>query len=547
MEASLPKRRLIPRWRPIAQTLKNFESAPLRTIQTAKAFADEEMLQKSIGEWRENPTAGHLGDVLAFGLHSDLLPTVLDVAGKAILGAGQFTEVQATLIKSLSHSSSTDQDDLHQISLDSTSHTKSRVQDIRKLLSVAPGNVLALLDYAQLQLASGKQEAAERILRTAMALAPANKLVYRTAARFYVHIGDPEKAHALICALTKVRDDPWLISSEIALADAIDISSSLINRGKRLLKDKVWRPESISELAGAIASVELKAGQIKAARSSLRLALEKPNDNVVAQALVEHEFLGIRLDEPQMRLAISQASEARLIESWESVDAMAAEKYARLWHIEEPFSSRPIQFLTTLYSLQGNYHLAAKWVSVGLLADANDAGLLTNRAFTQAAIGRFAESERAIRKIRGNHGDIYEPFVVATEGLIAMKRGAFYAADQLYSRAVTEFEKRGQAKLAALCSGNHGRAAAEANHPNAEKIQEEAIVSIRKNPSHEAALLIKAEISGQPLIPKESGLRRLSQWVYDPFKNTLTQKSGITAKGAPGLIIKRDYNGSESI
>ena len=78
-------------------------------------------------------------------------------------------------------------------------------------------------------------------------------------------------------------------------------------------------------------------------------------------------------------------------------------------------------------------------------------------------------------------------------------------------------------------------------HPRADAITRVAKEAIEAHPSVDSYMLLK--IRSSPDIagvkPPAQSKRRLSQWVYDTESNTLTEKIGITAPGAPIIIIER--------
>lgn len=537
MKASLPRRRLIPRWRPVARTLQTSETGPLISRPTGAFSLDPVLFEQAVASWKDTPTAGHLGEVLSFAIQPEFEQRALEVVQQALKAGLPVTRVQAGLAATLDPAAELpERDDVHPVG-GGARPFQHRMSALRRILRIAPANVLSLLDFAQLQSAVGKQDAAARTLRVALSLAPHNRLVLRTNARFFVHVGKPDEAHALIAKSHAAKGDPWLMASEIALADAAATPSIFLQKGRRLLKEGRTSPEQIAELAGAIATTELMSGRVKDARVALRLALERPTDNVVAQAMTEQELVGVRLDEPQLRLAIQLSSEAQLIQAWKTHDAVAAARHAMEWHAEEPFSSRPVQFLTTLYSLRGEYSLAAEWVRAGLRADSNDLGLLTNLAFTHAALGQTDAAESAIRKVQAISRNSFQPYLMATEGLVALKRSHVEEADRLYRTAAAEFEKRGQSQLAALCVAYYAKAALEAQHPGAQGLLTEAINLVQRYPSHDAVLLLNTELPKSDAPPAGDDARRLSQWIFDPAANTLTKKSGVTARGAPAVVI----------
>ena len=535
MKSSLPKRRLIPRWRPVTKTLETSEIESLRDEPSKKLSFDRDLFEDTVDAWRTNPTAGHLGDVISFAPDEELRPEVSSILDEAVRLGHAVTDTQRSIFAEV-RTETEDPDDTH---LGGRLVVQARVAKLRRELLVAPDNVLALLDMAQLQLASGKQDAAKRYLFTALNLAPNGRIVLRTAARFFVHVGDAERAHNLISRHPASKDDPWLMASEIALAQVAERDSTLLNPARRLLRTTKKSARHLAELAGAVANREILDGSFKEARGLLRFALEQPTDNVVAQAMIDGRLMGLNMDEPSIARAVMQSSEAHLLQSWLSGDEVASEASALRWHAEEPFSSRPLQFLTALYALQGDYAKALEWVQRGLIADPSDPGLITNLGFTQAAVGDEAAAEATIKQARSSAQTGLEPFFNATEGLIALRRGEFERADRLYRTAEATFVKTRREQLAALCVAHYAKFAAEFGAPNAEALKREAAEKVEKAPTIDARIML-SRLANSPLkIPNEEGeQRRLSQWVFDPTSNTLTQKLGVTAKGAPAIIVQ---------
>lgn len=535
MRSSLPKRRLIPRWRPVAKTLETSEIDSILDEPTKKLAFDHDLFKDTVDAWRTNPTAGHLGDVISFTPDEELRPTIAAIVDEAVRQGHAVSDTQKSIFSEVREQVS-DPDDTH---LSGQLAVQSRVSRLRKELLVAPDNVLALLDMAQLHLAAGKLKAAKRHLFTALNLAPNGRIVLRTAARFFVHQGEPDRAHSLIARHPATREDPWLMASEIALAQVAERNSALLNPARRLLRTskRPWR--QLAELAGAVANREILDGSFKEARSLLRLALEQPTDNVVAQAMIDGRLIGLKMDEPAILLAVAQSSEAQLLQSWMTGDEAASESHALRWHQEEPFSSRPLQFLTTLYSLQGDYTRALEWVERGLIADPLDPGLVSNLSFTQAAVGKELAAEATMKRARSLGNLELEPFFKATEGLIALRRGQFDVARTLYREAEDIFTKTGRESIAALCVAHYAKFASISGAPDADALRQEAQEKVSKAPTIDGRIML-SRLANRPVeIPvEEEEQRRLSQWVFDPTSNTLTKRLGVTAKGAPSIVVQ---------
>lgn len=535
MKSSLPRRRLIPRWRPVTKTLETSEIESTLNAPTTKLAFDHDLFKDTINAWKTNPTAGHLGDVISFSPDEELRPAIATIVDEAVRQGLAVSDAQKSIFAEV-REEVMDPDDTHSIG---QLAVQSRVSKLRRELLVAPDNVLALLDMAQLQLANGKLQAAKRYLFTALNLAPNGRIVLRTAARFFVHQGEPDRAHSLITHHPATKEDPWLMASEIALAQVAERNSMLLNQARRMLRTSKRPSRQLAELAGAVANREILEGSFKEARSLLRLALEQPTDNVVAQAMIDGRLIGLKMDEPAILRAVSQSSEAQLLQSWMTGDETASESHALRWHAEEPFSSRPLQFLTTLYSLQGDYARALEWVERGLIADPLDPGLATNLCFTQAAVGDEQAAQATMKRAR-SLGDLgLEPFLMATEGLIALRRSQFDLARTLYREAENTLAKTGRDSIAALCVAHYAKFASEFGAPEANALLLEAQEKVNKAPTIDGRIMLSRLAKRDVQIPIEvEEQRRLSQWVFDPSKNTLTKKLGVTAKGAPAIIVQ---------
>lgn len=546
MKSSLPTRRLIPRWRSTSNTLRQVEATSTNQREAIGHIKEDAWkLEEAIADWRDTKSPGMLGEVLSFSVDPSLLSKVVEIGYEALSAGSPTTSIQEALIHGLGKVQSgpnlapaVTRDD------DGLSHPfQHRIRKLRSLLRVAPDNALALLDFAQLQAAVGKNQAAERSLRTALSLAPANRTVLRTLARFLVHAGRPDEGHRLLRQHERTPSDPWLMASEIALADAAETTAAFLGKGKRLLQDKgLWHPAHSTELAGVVAMAELSSGNLKRAREAQRKALLAPNDNVVAQAVDFESAFGIALDTPPVTRAITAANEAMLLQAWSVGAPDLVEKHALAWHAEEPFSSRPIQMLTALYAFRGEFESAARWAKAGLLTDPGDRGLLINLSYTLAKWGETAKAEEAVRRLRHLHQRTTEPFALATDGLIAYQRRNFEGGDSLYDAAVLLFEQAHQPGMAAYCRINQALSALDCHHPKLEEILDKANIAFRKHPSRDSLMLLRTRsISGiDAEINRPKELRRVSQWVFDPISNTLTEVPGVTPVGVSGIVVLGD-------
>src|SRR5690606_5181012 len=128
----------------------------------------------------------------------------------------------------------------------------------------------------------GQRHAAVRQIEAALRASPANRFVLRSAARFFVHDGEPDRA---ISAISKSgrSDDPWIMATQVSLADMQRDSRAFRAKDVRSLLNSGLPPAQLVELAIAFATLEISHGAIKPARKLISLFREHLNENAAAQ------------------------------------------------------------------------------------------------------------------------------------------------------------------------------------------------------------------------------------------------------------------------
>lgn len=536
MKLPMPPRRLIPKWRPITSTLKISESKPTIQRKPEEFTGNSDDFDKAVNLWLETKDPGVLGDVLSFTVHPELHDQAIRIGEDAIRVGAKVTQTQINLIRDI-------RDEPMIIRSGAHHPFQQPIQKLRAILRNTPDNPLALLDYAQFQLAVGKQGAAERALLTALSLSPNNRIILRTMARFLVHVNKADQAHRLISRHACTPHDPWLMASEIALSSAANSKSRFIMPGRHYIKTRLdIRPEQITELAGAVAIEELHSGHMKRAREFQMRALFSPNDNVIAQAVMCKDEFGIDYNTLVATQMLQSSSEALTLQAMIEFKPELMIQHAANWHDEEPFSSRPTGLLAMTYASTGDFGIALQWAQAGLLANLNDPGLLTTLAYILAQTGQATQSRAVMQKLL-RISTVYGPYCLATAGLIEYSHGHYERGDALYEGAKMEFIKSKRHDLSTFCLVNQAISAADYNHPESSRIIASAQIAMSSHPSADAILLLKtrSNITLFEMHRENKKQRRMSQWIFDQDSNTLTKKWGLTALGAqPLIILNRD-------
>lgn len=295
---------------------------------------------------------------------------------------------------------------------------------------------IAWVDLARAYAVTGELEKARRAMSAAVQLAPNHRVVLRLAARLAFHSGRPDEAYSRIARHPRTRSDPWLMSTELALAQIVDRAPRFSRAAHSILEERSYAPSHLSELAGAAATLDLGAGKHRRARSLFRQSLEDPTENALAQVEWARKS-DASLSIPVEALEVPYSYEAHYWRARRAADWNAAVAGARDWLLDEPFSSRPAVYGSSIAAMALNdYQAAEEFARAGLVADPNDNSLWNNLAVALAKRDRPWDAIRAFRRIDMSPASTLPKFVAnATRGLIAFRVGQIEIARRWYGAA----------------------------------------------------------------------------------------------------------------
>jgi tetratricopeptide (TPR) repeat protein len=335
----------------------------------------------------------------------------------------------------------------------STEATGARVHSLRVRLRRDPRNAIAWADLSHEYAALGLSAKAEHAMGVALALGPENRFLLRAGARLYVHLDQPDRAHDLVLQAAASRRDPWLMATEIAVAQVAELNPKLIRSGRQLLEAGHLAPRHLSELASSIGTSELKAGNERRARQLFRSSLEGANDNSLAQAAWATRHLsGLDLTTSELIEPIAFEARARL-ETREGRWKDAVDEAWR-WHLDQPFASDASVFgsyaaAVGLLDFDEAIHVA----EAGLIANRGHATLLNNFAYASLEAGYVSQAREAIARIDAQHLEDHERVAyLATAGLLAFRSGDPETGSELYRRAIDLAGSRKLTEMRAMAS-----------------------------------------------------------------------------------------------
>ncbi len=330
---------------------------------------------------------------------------------------------------------------------------KARIGILRKQVHEHCNNPIVYCELSRCYASLGMDEKAKQYMNYAVFLAPHSRYISRSAARFYVHIREFDRAKRILIGNGKVSSDPWVMAAEIAVESVMDRSSRYLKIGRQLALSGSVSSFSSSELCFAICNEDKKNGTNKDARKMFERGIIDPNDNSLAQAeFYAKEDLNINLDlNSYNRIAHKNEADTR--------KSLSLGKYEEAfisslkWMQDYRFEHRPIEFAFGIScDYLKKYDYAIEVVRSFIKSNPKDPAAVNNLVYALGMSNRVEEAEHELSKIdfrlyqrdNSNNGIC----LVATCGLVEYRKGNVEEGRKLYNMAISAANKRDK-KLAA--------------------------------------------------------------------------------------------------
>ena len=430
------ERRVIPRWRTLDETLalQELDSvAPPNGHQKAQSdFLAQKML-----DWRRHRSVGHA---------ADLVGTALTLGRwREVIGAAEFLlrddinaspwarELAEQIVQAPSHVVRPPQTPV----AIGTSAIREQARILRHMLHVESRDSISWVELSRVYTILGLNKQAERCMTIGLQLAKNNRFVLRSACRLWIHLGDPEKSHEIIVKADRTRYDPWLLAAEIAVGSVEKRRPKFVKIARKMLSERRFARAHMSELASAVATLDLESGSVKKSRQLFNLSLIEPTENSLAQAAwaSSRPHSAIRLEHQHLELINAFEAEYRVYYQ-ESAWKRAVEQ-CELWQFDQPFSSEPSVHGSYVAAVaQEDYEASERIAQRGLMANPKDFKLLNNLAFARINLNNFKGAQEALSRIQRSKLSDRDCIVLkATQGLLGFRTGNVKRGRQLYLEA----------------------------------------------------------------------------------------------------------------
>ena len=395
-----PDRKVIPRLRTFQATRNLGELDPI-DVPRLHDKTSGSFLETKIAAWKRQQTVGHA---------SDLIGTALTIGklGRDALTAARALRDGRWVISPWTRELA---DAALGFGMDETRHLKSnylgmeepllntQVRIFRQLLREEPNDPVTWVNLAYVYACLGKKKHSTRSMKVAAQLAPDNRFILRSAGRLWVHFGKPERAHRLVARSQRTLYDPWLLAAEIALGSIAGKKPRHVKVARRLISEGRFLERHISELASALATLELSSGNQKKAKRLFVQSLQDPTENSIAQASwAAKHHVTIKVD--RKYIGRPNAFEAQSLTCYQERNWSGVISNCKNWFHDQPFSRRPavLGSYVACTALQ-DHSKAIRFASDGLRANPKDFTLLNNLAFALILSGHIPEAQKALTKV----------------------------------------------------------------------------------------------------------------------------------------------------
>lgn len=436
-------RRVVPNWRYYETTLAAGE---LNTWKLARSKEETYAIDDYVSLWKEHQSLYRAGDLLSAAItnNKEDNDSVKDAATFILEREDSSTQSLVSSarrvlgIKAINQSQS--KIEINRLrECTATGDIRKFIHNVRQRLQLMPYNPYLYVDLSRAYLLLGQAQKAENAILQALHFGESDRFVARSAARFFLHMKDKDRASAVIRAKGAVSVDPWLMAAEISINMLRGKTSNYIKKGYDIIDSGNCKPFGFTELASSIGTLELSAGSNRKSNRLFRKALIEPNDNSLAQVQWVNSFepLTLKLD-----AQVHNDYEVKTFDALSRGDFNQARHEAVSWICDMPFAHKPVNIGCSICTnFLHDYELASAILDVGLRTDETSPFLLNNKAYCSARAGQLKEAQEAFDKLvvsnRLDESPSWKVCIPATEGLILYRNNKLEEGAKKYEEAIS--------------------------------------------------------------------------------------------------------------
>lgn len=472
-------RLIIPSWRQLDKSQGELRPAGANGIEVKKRDIQEYLL-----EWKANKNLVTAGELISAAIVNRMPEET------AVLEAARFVVNYPLKAPAALRNASKglldiplDQDFFFPANL----RLYDKISKLKKLLNNYPSSAILHIEIARLYLLIGQLEIAEYHVHFALYIDPNNRFVVRSAARFYIHIDQKNKAIDVLRKSCLIKKDPWLMASEISVSRHFDKRSPNLKRAGEMIDSRNYSNSDLSELCGTMGMEELENAGYNKSRKLFNQSLTAPNDNSFAQAQWVAKNRHLDLIFPNQSIDVN-FKEALCCESFFVGDYKAAIRYAQDWQDEMPYSQKCAVFGSNISTtFEKDYKTSIRLLKTYLQTNRRNKAVLNDLAYVYALDDDTESAQKQVDKaMKAVDMKTLEPAdicLVATQGLIYFREKAVEEGSEFYEAAIQACER--MRRLDMLYSAKLNYARELLRYKNDEESREKVVKLISDVPEAE--------------------------------------------------------------
>jgi len=426
--------------------LKQGEIGPVRP-PTQPYFTELDSLRSLEQEWQAQRSTSFAADLVGSALVVGSSPVAREAAAFVLTEeAGASPLVKAIAARVLE---APDESDASALVPNAPGEIRDQVQQLREQLRRDPRRTLSWTELARHYATTGSKKRAARAMQAALGLSPDSRYVIRAAVRLRIHQDEYREAHDLVLSSAAAAHDPWLAATELSAAAVAGRRPRLGKIAADMLDSGGFLPRAVAELASALATLELRAGNDRAARRLFATSLTAPNENAIAQGeWAARQLRGLDILPEQREVS----AEARALNSSRAGLWSESLQASWEWHWDQPFSSRPTILGSYEASVGRAFQEGVEIARRGLRANPETFLLQNNLVFCQIGNGELVEAKTNFDHIHRDKLDEKTelPTYLATAGLLAFRTGSAEEGRLLYEQAIRRMRDKKSRMIAQI-------------------------------------------------------------------------------------------------
>lgn len=316
----------------------------------------------------------------------------------------------------------------------------AKIAKLKKLLSDYPTAAIFHIEIAREYMLLGQLNLAEKHIKIALYFDRNNRFVVRSAARFFIHMEDGDRAVDVLRRSELTKVDPWLMASEISVSKQFKKRSPNLKKAIQLIDSKNFSNFDLSELCGTIGMEELDNNSFKNGRKLFNQSLLAANDNSFAQAqwVVRNKNLDLLF--PNMPINVNY-KEALTYDKFFAGDYKSALRYAIEWQDEMPYSLKCAMFGSEISTVfEKDYKTSIQLLDKYLRTNQHNKAALNDLAYAYALNNDIVNAQKkidaAIKEVDETNLDLADICLIATQGLVFFRAGNAELGSDLYEKAI---------------------------------------------------------------------------------------------------------------